>query len=245
MAAVSSYSEELGIYKIPFILIGMLTPFIVSIFMIYGSGDNDIKADFKKRLLDVSLVKPEIWAFILLIMPVALFLATSLSLLFGESSNQFMLAPELAASGSEIIIVLIILILAPTFEELGWRGYGVDSLKSGRSVLKATIMFAILWDVWHWPLFAINGYYQNELLSMHWAYALNFILSIFPAAFLMNWVYYKAGRSILAIIIMHMSLNLFSVMFQTEQFTKCIITFLLVGLSVVVFYTDRDMLMKE
>jgi membrane protease YdiL (CAAX protease family) len=37
---------------------------------------------------------------------------------------------------------LIILVLAPTFEELGWRGYGVDSLKKGRSIMKATLIYA-------------------------------------------------------------------------------------------------------
>lgn len=244
-AAYFSYQESLSDFQIPFILAGMLTPFTISMFMIYGSKSDELKNDFKNRLFNLKSVKPKYWAFIFLFMPITLLLATSISLLFGQPTQQFLLAPELATTGAEIIIILIILIGAPTFEELGWRGYGVDSLKEGRTFIKATIIFTFLWMAWHLPLYAINGYYQNELLHMNFIYAINFIISLFPAAFLMNWVYYKNNRSIIAIILFHMMLNLFSVLFQTEQFTKGIITVLLTILSIAIFYTDKNFWMSK
>lgn len=245
LAAYFSYHESLSSLQIPFILAGMLTPFIVSLFMIYGSKSNELKNDFKNRLFNLKSVKPKYWAFILLIVPITVLLATSISLLFGQPLEQFLLAPELAASGAEMVIILIMLILAPTFEELGWRGYGVDSLKQGRTIFKATMIFALLWNIWHWPLFAINGYYQNELLHMSWVYALNFILSVIPAAFLLNWVYYKNNRNIFALIIFHVMFNLFSVPFQTEQFTKCIVTILFTIISIIIFYKDKEFFMMH
>ena len=244
-AAYFSYQESLSNLQIPFILLGMFTPFIISMFMIYGSKNDKLKSDFKNRIFNLTLVKPKYWVFIFLIMPITLLLATLISLLFGQPIEQFLFAPELASTGAEIIIILIILILAPTFEELGWRGYGIDSLKKEKTIFRATMTYALLWNIWHLPLFAINGYYQNELLHMNFIYALNFVLSLIPAAFLMNWVYYKNNRSIIAIILLHMMLNLFSVLFQTEQFTKIIITLLFTILSITIFFKDKTFFMKK
>lgn len=246
VAAYFSYHETLGGYKIPMILIGMLTPFIIAMFLIYGSKNKSLQQDFKERIFNLKLIKAKYWVAILCIMPITLLLATSISIFFDQPIQQFQWAPELlSATGSEFIIILIILLLAPTFEELGWRGYGVDSLKKGKSILKATILFALLWNAWHWPLFAIDGYYQNELIHLSPVYAMNFIVSLFPAAFLMNWIYYKKNRSISAIIIFHMMLNLFSVLLQTEQFTKCIITILLTILCGIILWKDKDFFLKQ
>ncbi len=63
----------------------------------------------------------------------------------------------------QFFISLLIMFLAPTVEEFGWRGYGVDSLRSKFNLFKTTMLFALLWSSWHLPLFFVNGYYQNEL----------------------------------------------------------------------------------
>jgi uncharacterized protein len=68
-----------------------------------------------------------------------------------------------------------------------------------------------------------------------------FFLSVFPAAILLNWIYYKNNRSIIAAIWFHLTLNLFSVLFQTTQFTKCIITALLLIVSVVVIMRNKSL----
>ncbi|MBE3138685.1 MAG: CPBP family intramembrane metalloprotease [Actinobacteria bacterium] len=137
-------------------------------------------------------------------------------------------------------MTLVVLFLAPTFEELGWRGYGVDSLKRGKSLMKTTLIFALLWNLWHVPLFFIKDYYQYELIHMNFIYALNFVVSLIPASILMNWIFYKNGRSIIAIIIFHSMLNLFSVLLQTEQFTKCIITIILLVISAIVVWRNKS-----
>jgi len=239
-AAFCSHTEGLESYQILFMLPGLFSPFIIAMFMIYGSKNSELKKDFKNRLFNLKLIKLKYWAAILLIMPFALFLSTAISLLFGQPIEQFSLSPEFTLIGGEAFLILVILFLAPTFEELGWRGYGVDSLKKGKSLMKATLIFALLWNLWHLPLFFINGYYQNELIHMNIIYALNFVVSLIPAAFLMNWIFYKNGRSIIAIILFHSMINLFSVLFQTEQFTKCIITIILSVISVIVVWRNKS-----
>ena len=246
IAAYFSYNEELLPYKNIFILIALFTPFIIAMFMIYGSKNKDLKKDFKERLFNLKLIKGKYWLFILLIMPITLLIATSISLLFGQPISQFFLSPELTLFGGETLIILIILVLAPTFEELGWRGYGVDSLKKGKTIFKATLIYATLWISWHIPLYFIDGYYQNELIHLSIIYALNFIVQVLVAAFIMNWLYYKNNRSIFAIIIFHIMLNLFSVLLQTEQFTKCIITIILAIISGYILLKDKKFFfMKE
>jgi membrane protease YdiL (CAAX protease family) len=240
ISAFCSYNVNLEFYKYLFLFLGVVVPFTVAMFMIYGSGNDGLKGDFRRRLLNLRLIQPRYVVFVLLLMPVTVVLATAVSLLFGQPAGQFAVSPGFSLSGGTIFTTLLIIILAPTFEELAWRGYGVDSLaKKGRSLIVSTMIFAVLWDVWHWPLLSINGYYHHEIMMASPAYGLNFIVSVIPIAFLHNWVYYRNGRSITVIILFHAMNNLAMSMLQTEQFTKCIVTVILVIVSVIVFWKDR------
>jgi uncharacterized protein len=241
-AAYFSYNDSYTFYKYACIFIGVVTPFTVAMFMIYGSGNDEMKKDFINRLLNLKLVQPKYLLFVLLIMPATVVLATAISLLFGQPVGQFAVSPGFSMTGPAAIVGWIVVILAPTFEELGWRGYGVDSLaKKGRSLFVTTMIFAVLWDLWHWPLFAVAGYYHNDILRAGIIYALNFVVSIFPVAFLHNWIYYKNGRSIPAVILFHAMNNLSMSLLQTEQFTKCIVTAILLVVSVIVLLKDKSM----
>jgi membrane protease YdiL (CAAX protease family) len=244
-AAFCSHTEGLESYQIPIMLPGLFAPFIAAMLMIYGSKNSELKKDFKNRIFNLKLIKLKFWPAVLLIMPFALFLATAISLLFGQPMKQFSFSSEFIIINGATVFTLIVLTFASTFEELGWRGYGVDSLKKGRNLIKATLIFALLWILWHVPMFFIKDYYQYELIHTNILYALNFILSLIPAAILMNWIYYKNGRSITAIILFHFMLNLFSVLFQTEQFTKCIITIVLSIISVIVLYKNKPFFFED
>ena len=149
------------------------------------------------------------------------------------------------AKGWKILGFIIPILLAPTLEELGWRGYGVDSLRSPHfNLFISTLLFAALWALWHLPLFFIKGYYHYELRNLNIVYVINFFISILPAAILLNWVYYRNDRSILIVIVAHAVLNIFSIIFKTEQFTKCLVTLLLCAVSTVVVLKDKDFFFK-
>jgi membrane protease YdiL (CAAX protease family) len=245
-AAYFSYNEGYTFYKYLFIFVAVLSPCTVAMFMIYGSGNDDLKNDFKNRLLNLKLIKPGNLPFILLTMPVAVVLATAISLLFGQKVGQFAVSPGFSVMGWSAIVTLIVVILAPTFEELGWRGYGVDSLaKKGRGIFASTMVFAVIWDVWHLPLFLVNGYYHYEILQAGGIYALNFVVSIFPVAFLHNWMYYRNNRSIPAVILFHAVNNLSSAALQTEQVTKCIVTAILIVVSAIVLIKDKSLWLEK
>jgi uncharacterized protein len=239
IAAYFSYQKGMEGVQLLFMVPGLFAPFIAVLIMMSGAKNKELRKDFWDRL-SLKKIKLSYLPAILLIMPFALFLATALSLLFGQSANQFLLSSEYKIMDGQVLLSLLILFLAPTLEELGWRGYGVDSLRSKFNLFKTTMLFALLWALWHLPLFFINGYYQHELWDTNIVYVINFFVSILPATVLMNWMYYKNNRSITAAILFHFFLNLFSVLFQTEQFTKCIITIILLIISIVIIIRNKE-----
>ncbi|MGD1029046.1 CPBP family intramembrane glutamic endopeptidase [Candidatus Binatus soli] len=231
-AAYYSYQREMGLYSNLFALLGLLGPFFAALIMIRNSGSRDLKHDVRERFVDLRLIRPGYIPVILILMPFTLFLSTWLSIGVGRSADQFRFSGGFAA-------MLPIILLAPTFEELGWRGYGMDSLLAKFGMMKATLLFSVLWAIWHVPLFFIDRTYQNGLWNSSPIYVANFFVSILPAAILMNWVYYKNNRSIVAAILLHMALDATAEAFQTEQFTKCIWTGVLLFISILVIAANR------
>lgn len=240
IAAYFSYQKNMDIIQLLFMALGMLGPFIASLTMFACSENKGLRKDYYDRLLSIHIIKLKYLPVLLLLMPMVLFMATAISLLFGQSSDQFLLAGEYKIMNGQSLISLLIVFIAPTFEELGWRGYGVDSIRSKFNLWKTTILFASFWAMWHFPLLFIKGYYHHELWNINIVYIINFFVSILPAAILMNWIYYKNNRSIQAAILFHIMFNLYAVIFRTEQFTKCIITIILLMISAIVIVSDKE-----
>jgi len=244
IAAHLSYQEGMEGLQLLFMIPGLFAPFVAALLMVGGSQNRSLRKDFWSRL-SLQKIKLRYLPVIIIIMPFTVFLATALSLLFGQATSQFYLSAEYKIMDGQVLISILILFLAPTLEELGWRGYGVDSLRSKFDLFRTTLIFATLWALWHLPLFFINGYYQHELWETNIAYVVNFFVSIFPATVLMNWVYYKNDRSISAAILFHFMLNLFSVLFQTEQFTKCIVTVILTVISIAIIVKEKELFFEK
>jgi membrane protease YdiL (CAAX protease family) len=194
--------------------------------MLSGIKNKGLRKDFWNRL-HLRRINVTFLPVILLLMPFIVLLATALSLLFGQSTDQFDFSSDYKVINGHWLLGLLCLSTAPILEELGWRGYGVDSLRKYFNLFHTSLLFAFLWAMWHLPLFFVNGYYHHSLWDMSIIYVINFFISILPATFLINWIYYKNERSIVAAILFHFTINISSVIFQTTQFTKCIITLLL------------------
>ncbi len=239
LAAYFSYQSGIEKLQLLLILLGLCMPFIAALIMIYGSKNKELIKDFWNRLSPYR-IKLSFLIVIIMFMPSVLVLATAISLLFGQSIDQFALSSEYEVMKRwNIFSLLISLFLAPTLEELGWRGYGVDSLRAYLTLFTTSLLFAFLWGIWHIPLFFIKGYYQHELWKVSIIYVINFFMSIFPAVILMNWVYYKNRRSITAVILFHAMMNLSAVLLKTSQCTKGIITLLLLIISAIVVINNK------
>jgi CAAX protease family protein len=219
-----------------FSLIGLLGPIGAALFLVFASGNDALKSDFKDRLFNLTRIRP-VYAIAAVVMPFAVIcLSILLSLAFGQSTDQF----RLSGGGGLFAMIVLAMVLAPIMEEVGWHGYGVDSLRAEAGMMKATLLFAALWCAWHAPLVLIPGTYQNQLARMeNPLFVANFFVSIIPAAIIANWFYYKNGRSIALAIFLHAMLNAASVLVNAGQVAKCIATLLYAAIAVALIVADR------
>jgi hypothetical protein len=172
--------------------------------LVLTSGSAALKHDFWDRLFNLRRVRP-LYAALAVAIPFAVIcLSILLSIWLDQPADQF----RLSGGAGLIPLVMLALVLAPICEEVGWHGYGADSLREEFGMLPATFLFAALWSAWHAPLVLVPGTYQHELAVMDSEiFVANFFVSIIPAGIIANWFYYKNDRSIAAAILLHAMLN--------------------------------------
>lgn len=222
-----------------FMGLGLLGPLTAALICVATSGSQALKRDFRSKLTNFALIKPRYLPAIFLFMPALIILSILISLLFGESTDQLSLTAHFNIMEGSPILSLLIPFLAPALEELGWSGYGIDSLRSRHYMLKSTVLFAILWALWHLPLFFVKGYYHYNLLQANSLYAVNFFVSVIPMTIVTNWLYFKNNRSIIAAMVFHAVVVVSSEAFPATNFTKCIVTLVISVFSIALIASDK------
>ncbi len=237
--AYFSFQDDSGLYML-LMLPGLMAPFLISLFMIFTSKNSDLKRDFINRLINLRLIKPKTLPALVLIMPFSILVSIFLSIPFGGSTSQFQFAEGFSFS-SGFVPVLLLLLMAASFEELGWRGYAFDSLQSRYTYFTASIVFSILWSLWHFPLIFVNNSYQYEIFHENIWYGVNFFISIIPMGVIISWICIKNGKSVLAAILFHFIINMSQEVLAITQFTKCIETVVLAVVAAVIIASDKEM----
>lgn len=242
-AAFLSTKEPEGLATVLLMLFGLFVPTFVTLYMVFASKSSAVKQDFKKKIVGFYRVKPLNLLFAITLMGAVIGISILLSLLFGQSTDQFSFAEGFSFSiGS--IPTLLTLVLTASLEDFGWRGYAQDSLANRYSWLKATVIFGLLWGLWHLPLIFIQGTYQANILQMDPWFAVNFFVGVPPMAVLFSWVYIKNERSILACIIFHFFVNFLQELIAMTQVTKCIETFVIYAVAALLVYLSKDMFLS-
>ncbi|KLU58977.1 CAAX amino terminal protease self- immunity [Peptococcaceae bacterium CEB3] len=223
-------------------ILGLLAPMTIALVLIFR--DRELRADFLGRTFTFNKIQPIYILATCFLMLGSILLAQAISLLFGYSANQFNLSSRFSFSAG-IFPAWFILILAPILEELAWHSYGTDCLRRHFSLLTTSLIFAVFWALWHFPLSFIKDYYQANLVESGWIYSLNFVVSLIPYVVLMNWLYYKTGRNILVAIVFHITAGFFNEIFQTDPHSKIIQTVLLLLLTVFLVIKESDFFTKR
>lgn len=212
-------------------VVGLLAPTVIAFAMVWP--DAELRVDAMRRLVRIRGIRPIYLLLACFLMLGSVLLAQAISLLFGHSVEQFRLVSHSSFSAG-IFPGWFMLLLAPLVEELAWHSYGTDCLRLRMSLLSTSLLFGVFWVIWHVPLSFIKGYYHSNVADLGPLYSLNFALSLFPFVILMNWLYYKAERSILVAIIFHVTAGCFNEIFQTHPDSKVIQTALLTLLAIAV-----------
>ena len=223
-------------------ILGLIAPIGVVAYLSYQ--DKEIYQDIKSRLFRFNNFpkKYTFYAFFLIL--ISMILAQSISILFGHGLNQFVISGS-PSFESAILPVWFILLFAPIAEELAWHSYGTDTLLQKFNLFWTSIIFAFYWTIWHIPLGLIKGYYHSNVIAEGWIYGLNFIISLFVFVLLMNWLYIKSNRSIVLIIIFHLSANISNEIFATHPDSKVIQTVLLLIVTIVVLMKDKSLFFSK
>ncbi|PKL18518.1 MAG: CPBP family intramembrane metalloprotease domain-containing protein [Spirochaetae bacterium HGW-Spirochaetae-5] len=236
--AKNSYAVAGGILGI----IGLTCPMIIAFCMMMP--DPDLRRDLFQRIFNISRVKPFYLMVTCLLMLSSILIAQAISLLFGFSTDQFKLADGFSFSYA-LFPAWSMLILAPLMEELAWHSYGTDCLRARFNLFTTSVIFAVYWALWHFPLSFIKDYYHSNLVEIGWVYSLNFYFSIIPFVLIMNWLYYKTERNILIVIVFHISAGFFNEIFLTHPISKVIQTVLLIALSIILVIRERDFFFRQ
>jgi membrane protease YdiL (CAAX protease family) len=97
-----------------------------------------------------------------------------------------------------------LLVIMPPFvlgEEIGWRGYALPRIQTGRSALAASFILGVLWGLWHIPSALMrNSLHQGQpfLPWMAW---------IFLMTVALTWLTNSTGGSVLIAWLYHAAMN--------------------------------------
>ncbi len=230
-----SYPTELASL---FAFAGLLAPTLIAFVLIYQN--KRLMKDMLQRMINLRNGKPVYWVLTLVLMPLSILLAQLVSLFFGYPVSQFAFSEHYSFT-SGVFPVWFLLIAAPLIEELAWHSYGTDCLCNRFTLIKASMYFALFWGVWHMPLSFINDYYHSNLVETGWIHGVNFLVSLFPFVIIMNWLYYRTGRSILSAVIFHITAGYFNEIFSTDPDTKVIQTGLLSIVAIIIVVKERPL----
>ena len=222
-----------------FMLAGLSTPFATALYLIFTAKNDALKSTFSNKLFNIKLIKWKTIPLFLILFPASIIISVLISTIFGYSFDQFTIADEFSFSIGGIP-TLLVLLLAACFEELGWRGYAVESLNNKFNYFEATAIFGVLWSLWHLPMFFIPESYQAELLQEDFILVINFFVSIIPLAFIISWFCKKTSGSILGAILIHSVVNLSQEFFLVSPYTKCIQTLILIVIAAIFIIVDRN-----
>lgn len=109
-----------------------------------------------------------------------------------------------------LLFALVTFVGGPFLEEPGWRGYALPRLQEKYGPLPATLLLGFLWAAWHYPQYLVPEWAaQNGGLNI--ASFSIFTLSVMTFSIILTWFYNVTKGSVLLAILLHSSINTFSV----------------------------------
>lgn len=224
--------------------LGLCVPSVVALIFIKTSKCETLKKDYKEKLCGFFRINFKNLILAAGVFFIIIIASIGISLLFGESIEQFRFADGFSFSIGGVPTLLILLLTA-LLEELGWRGYAEDSIAEYHNWFTESIIFGVLWAAWHIPLFFINGTYQANILAMNPWYMVNFFVGMMPLGFIFTWVYVRNNRSIFACSIFHFIVNFLQEQIDMTQNTKCIESFVVFVVAVIIVVCNKDLFFEK
>lgn len=221
-------------------LIGLIAPAVISTIFVLASDSEALKQDLKNKVFGFYKVKWQNVMLAIIVFAAIIVASILLSLLFGQSIEQFALTEDFSFTGVGIAGAFITILVASIIEEVGWKGYCEDSIGDYMNWFWESMIFGALWSFWHFPLIFIQGTYQASLM-VNPLYVVNFFISGIPLGFIITWVYLVSDRSILACMVFHLFVNFMQEKIAMTPETKCVETIVVTLAAAIIVIANRDM----
>lgn len=246
LAIYISYQESMQHFLLPLTLAGLSGPALSTLIMLIQSRNKDLWNDFFHRLRFKS-IKKNFLIIAILLFPFQVLFSITISLFFGQSVNQFSIiqSTDLLLQSINFLFTIFIVFLVGPFEEIGWHGYGTDSLLSKFNLFKTSLIFGAIWGLWHVPLFFVhNGAFQ-EIWNIGLFHTFLYFLDLFLLAIILNWFYIKNNRSILITIIFHSVYDIYISIVHITPVTFIILTIILFLTSAIIIQKNKNLFFKK
>ncbi len=99
------------------------------------------------------------------------------------------------------LLLIMMILLGPLGEEIGWRGFALPRLQQKMSPLLASLAIAAGWLVWHLPLFWMRGAVQEGTSVAYFAGV------VVAESLIFTWIFNGTGESLLMAVLYHTFFN--------------------------------------
>ncbi|MBG0817553.1 type II CAAX prenyl endopeptidase Rce1 family protein [Planomonospora sp. ID82291] len=179
---------------VPLSGLAFLCPAVAAVILRHREGGAASVRALLARSFDGHRVPAKVWYLpVLLLYPAVVTASFFLLRLTGTAvpDPRIPLAPTL--------LLALGFFLGALCEELGWSGYATRPLRERWGTAGAGLVLGAVWAVWHWvPLLQV----QRSVSWIAW-----WSLGTVAARVIMVWLFDHMGRSVLAMTLFHMTLN--------------------------------------
>jgi uncharacterized protein len=133
-------------------------------------------------------------------------LACAVLALMGQplpSFGAFVQVPGMPEHWPWLAVLAAVVVVNGFGEETGWRGFLTERLLLTHGRLRSTLVVALLWALWHVPLFWLNV----NLAALPALTLFGWLFALVCGAFVLAQVYLATGHSILCVALWHVAFN--------------------------------------
>lgn len=215
--------------------IGGLGPALSAIYLVRTTQGKDERREFWRRVIDYKRV-PWRWLLASLFIPLLIAILTVLITPFftTEYSNWQPLWLVLQNPLIFVFFLVSTLLFGPLPEEIGWRGYGLESLQTKYSAVQSSLIVGLFWALWHIPLFLTK---DSAFAATYPLLSPSFWLwgtSLLSISIIMTWIFNHTGKSTLTAILFHFSMSATSGFFSFQSQMQSI---MLIGFALFAVFT--------
>jgi hypothetical protein len=185
-------------------LIGGASPLLAGLGLAALTGEKAQALDLARRLVDWRRVSGSWWLIILLFWLCLDLAMAGMARWLGITDSPLDVNTSLFLNPGMLLFLLLLSFVFPAIEEIGLRGYYLDTLQQYFGPTTSGLVNGTVWAIWHAPFVWFPGYYANTTFNPELQWWLPMIVC---QTLLIVQVYNRTDRSILAVLIFHGMMN--------------------------------------